>query len=151
MAHLEGEIVINRPVEVVFDFVADERNEPRFNPRMTHAEQISTGPIGLGTRFRAETVRAGRTTDMIIEFMAFERPRRLSSSTHMAAMDVHGTLTFEAVPEGTLMHWSWEMQPRGVLKLMTPLIAFMGRRQEETIWAALKRYLEAQETPPSRP
>ena len=27
MAHIEGEIVIDRPVDVVFDFVADERNE----------------------------------------------------------------------------------------------------------------------------
>jgi hypothetical protein len=29
-----GEIFINRPVEEVFDFVADARNEPRYNPRM---------------------------------------------------------------------------------------------------------------------
>jgi hypothetical protein len=26
MAHIDGEIVINRPVEEAFDFVADERN-----------------------------------------------------------------------------------------------------------------------------
>jgi hypothetical protein len=32
MTRLEGEIVIDRPPEVVFDFVADERNEPQFNP-----------------------------------------------------------------------------------------------------------------------
>jgi hypothetical protein len=28
MARIEGAIMINRPVEEVFDFVADERNEP---------------------------------------------------------------------------------------------------------------------------
>lgn len=49
MAHIEGEMVINRPVEAVFDFVADESNEPRFNPRLTRVEKISAGPIGLGT------------------------------------------------------------------------------------------------------
>ena len=52
MARVEGEIIIYRPVEEVFDFVADERNEPRYNPRMLDAEQISEGPIGVGTRFR---------------------------------------------------------------------------------------------------
>lgn len=31
MARMEGEITINRPVEDVFDFVADERNEPRYH------------------------------------------------------------------------------------------------------------------------
>jgi hypothetical protein len=34
MAQIEGEIIIGRPPEVVFDLVADERNEPSFNPRM---------------------------------------------------------------------------------------------------------------------
>ena len=28
MAKIEGEIVIGRPVDVVFDMVADQRNEP---------------------------------------------------------------------------------------------------------------------------
>ena len=28
MVHIEGEIIIDRPVQEVFDFVADERNEP---------------------------------------------------------------------------------------------------------------------------
>ena len=36
MPRIEGELLIERPVEVVFDFVADERNEPYFNPRMLH-------------------------------------------------------------------------------------------------------------------
>ena len=51
MARVQGETIINRPVEEVLDFVADERNEPRYNPRMLDAEQVSEGPIGVGTRF----------------------------------------------------------------------------------------------------
>jgi hypothetical protein len=74
MVRIEGEIVIKRPVEEVFDFVADERNEPRYNPYMRRAELISTGPIGLGTRFRAEMSRMGRATEMITEFTGYERP-----------------------------------------------------------------------------
>ena len=33
MARIHGDILIERPPEVVFDFLADERNEPHFNPR----------------------------------------------------------------------------------------------------------------------
>ena len=40
MVLIEGEIVITRPVEEVFDFVADERNEPRYNPHMRRAVQV---------------------------------------------------------------------------------------------------------------
>ena len=55
MVRIEGEIVINRPMEEVFDFVADERNEPRYNPHMRRAELITKGPVGVGTRHRADS------------------------------------------------------------------------------------------------
>ncbi len=144
MVRIEGEIVINRPVEEVFDFVADERNEPRYNPEMRRAEQISDGPIGVGTRFRAETVSRGRTVEMVIEFTGYERPRRLEEIAHMSSMDLQGSLTFDPVPEGTRMRWSWDLEPRGILKLMSPLVARMGRRQEQRIWVGLKHLLEGQ-------
>ena len=41
MSHIEGEIVIARPPEAIFDFVADECNEPRFNPKMVRAENTA--------------------------------------------------------------------------------------------------------------
>jgi uncharacterized membrane protein len=148
MAHVEGQIIIHRPVDEVFDFVADERNEPRYNPQMHRAEQTSAGPIGVGTTFRAESTSLGRPVEMTITFTAYERPRRLTSTTHLSTMDIQGTLTFDPVAEGTRMRWSWNLEPRGLLKLMTPVVALIGRRQERSIWTDLKRYLEAQEAPP---
>ena len=143
MVHIHGEIVINRPPEEVFDVVADTSREPRYNPRMHHAEQITNGPIGVGTRFHAETASMGRPVDMVIEITDYHRPHSLSSTTHMSSMDLHGTLTFEPVPEGTRMEWSWDLQPGGVLKLLSPWIATIGRRQEQSIWTGLKHHLEA--------
>jgi uncharacterized protein YndB with AHSA1/START domain len=145
MVRIEGDIVINRPPEEVFDLVADERNEPRFNPRMRRAELITKGPIGVGSRFRAEVASAGRPIEMVIEYTGFERPRRLASTTRMASMVVGYTLTFEPVAGGTRMRWSGDLEPHGILKLLGPLVAWMGRRQERRIWAGLKRLLEGQE------
>ena len=143
MARVEGEIIINRPVEEVFDFVADERNEPRYNPRMIRAEQISDGPIGVGTRFHTELKAIGRTMPMMVEFTGFERPWRLASVTHSSMMMTEGALTFEQVPTGTRMRWSWDVRPRGALLVMTPLVGGIGRRQEKGIWSSLKRLLES--------
>ena len=105
MPRVEGDLVIECPVEEVFDFVADERNEPRYNPRMLRAEKLSPGPIGAGTRFRAEMKMKGRRrpVEMTVEFTDYERPRRLASTTHLSAMEIRGSLTFEPVPEGTRM------------------------------------------------
>jgi uncharacterized protein YndB with AHSA1/START domain len=145
MAHIDGEIVINRPVEEVFDFVADERNEPRYNPRMPRVEKLSPGPVGLGSRFRAEMRTRPRPMEMTTEFTGYERPRRLASTTRMSRMDIRGTLSFDPVPGGTRMRWSWELEPHGLLKLMTPLASPIGARGERAIWTSLKRLLEAQE------
>ncbi len=143
MARVEGEIIINRPVEEVFDFVADERNEPRYNPRMLSAEQISEGPIGLGTRFRTELSTLGRTMPMIVEFTGYERPSRVASVTRSSMMETEGALSFEAVSGGTRMRWRWDVRPRGFLTLMLPIVGVVGRRQEQSIWRSLKRLLES--------
>jgi hypothetical protein len=142
MARVRGEILINRPVEMVFDYVADQRNEPVYNPRMLQSEKITDVPIGVGTRFRA-TARSGRRmVEMLIKITEYDRPRRLGSRTTMSSVDVNGGLTFEPVDGATRMSWSWEVSPRGPLRLFGPLVARLGRRQEQTIWTGLKAQLE---------
>lgn len=147
MVHIAGEITINRPVDKVFDFVADARNEPRYNPKMLSAEKTTDGPIGVGTRFRDQTTSMGRPVEILIEIKSYDRPRRLTSSIRLPSMDIQGILTFDPAPGGTRMRWSWDVAPHGVLKLMTPVVAQMGRRQEKAIWSCLKQYLEAQQMP----
>ena len=143
MARIEGEIMIDRSADEVFDFVSDQSNEPRYNPRMSDVEKTSPGPIGRGTRFRATTQTGGRTIDMTIEFTEFERPTRLASWTRLSNVDIRGTLTFQPINGSTLMKWAWLIEPHGLMRLVPPpLIAAMGRRQEEAIWSSLKQVLE---------
>jgi hypothetical protein len=147
VVRIEGEVVIARSATDVFDVVADERNEPRYNPRMVRADKLSVGPIGAGTKFRAEVETMGSTREMLIELTEYDRPRRLASSTHMSSFDVQGTLTFAPTGDATRMAWSWQLKPHGALRLMTPLLGLIGRRQERATWASLKRYLEGADAP----
>ena len=66
MAKIAGEIIIGRPVEAVFDFAADQRNEPRYNPRMIRAEKISDHldwpPPGAGDMDEHEAVPGSSAT-----------------------------------------------------------------------------------------
>ncbi len=143
MVRIKGDIVIARPVDEVFDFVADQRNEPSYNPQMIRAEKVTDGPVGKGTRFVSAARSMGQVTEMVIETTAYDRPNRLGSTTTTGGAGIHGTLTFEPVAAGTRMRWSWELDPKGALRLLTPVFAWLGRRQEQRVWTGLKRYLEA--------
>jgi uncharacterized protein YndB with AHSA1/START domain len=150
-ARVEGEIVIRRPVEEVFDYVADERHEPHFNTRMFRVELLTQEPIRVGSRFAVELTMMRRVFDMTVEFTAFERPRLLGSTSRSLTRGgkgrpllTVGSLTFDPVPEGTRMRWSWRVETPGAMRLLAPLVARMGRRQERRVWSSLKRLLEEQ-------
>jgi len=115
-------------MDVVFDMVADQRNEPSYNPVMTYSEKLTDGPIDVGTQFRATTTVRARPVQMLIEYTAYDRPRVVASTTSMATADIQGAITFSPHPSGTRMCWSWEVTPRGALKLLAPIIALAGRR-----------------------
>ena len=143
VARIEGEIVIHRPIAEVFDFVSDERNEPRYNPQMISVEQLTPDPIGLGSQFRAQMKSGRATVPVLLEFNAFERPARLGSRSSFAGIVTDGQLTFEALGDSTRMRWVWDVRPTGARKIFTALIALVGRRQEQRVWSQLKRRLEA--------
>ena len=147
MSHIEREILINRPVEEVFDFLADGRNEPEYNPHMLRAEQVPDGPIGRGTQFRTEITTNGRSMEMAYEITAYARPWRLAHRTIKGPIDVQSTVTFAPVAGGTRLRWVWEMEPRGAFKLLTPLVGRIMGRRLDTVLTNIKHFLEAQETP----
>lgn len=140
---VKGDIEIDRPVEEVFDFACDERNEPLYNPTMTSSAKLTTGPIGVGTRFGATITSMGRGTSMVVEFTAFDRPRRIASTTNLEGMAIDGDLTFAPVPAGTRMSWRWRLHPTGALRLLLPVLVLLGRRNERRIWTGLKEHLES--------
>ena len=143
MARITGEIVIDRPVGEVFDFVADERNEPRYNPGLLRSDKVTDGPVGVGTRFTAAHAPARHPVDMIVEVTEYDRPRRFASHTTMSWAEVRGALTFDAAGAGTRMRWAWDVQPTGFAKVLAPVVGVIGRRQERAVWEGIRRYLEA--------
>ena len=147
MAGIEGEILIGQPVDVVFDYVADQSNEPQYNPRMVRAEKITPGPVGKGTQFRSAVASMGRTAEMLIECTGYDRPTRFASTTTMAQADFSYLLTFEPAAAGTRMRWSGQVRPKGAFRLLGPVITWLGMRQEQRIWASLKLHLEAAPQP----
>ena len=106
MSRVRGSIVIDRPVEEVFAAVADQTNEPHYNPAVTASRQVTDGPVGVGTHFRATVLSRGRPTEVDIEVTRFEPPRLLASRSVMAGSTAVGQLHLEPIGGGTRFSWT---------------------------------------------
>lgn len=141
MVRIEGDVFIAAPRERVFELVADERNEPLYNPRITRAEKITSGPIGVGTRFTAEPAGPASAA-MTVEITDYSPPERVATVISSPQMHVEGTLTLTAEGAGTRLRWSWLMRLKGAARLANPLLLLIGRPWERRNWIGLKRLVE---------
>ncbi|GAB2678222.1 SRPBCC family protein [Thalassiella azotivora] len=150
MPRITGSVVIDAPAEVVFDTVADERNEPRYNPRIARAEMLTPEPVTAGSRFRAWPRGGGERAGMDVTLVEHDRPHRLVTAVRSRSLDVDGVLTVRPGPAGTVLTWDWSTRPRGAARLLTPLLALVGPRWERRNWVGLKHHLERGAPPAAR-
>ena len=143
MVHIAGEVTVDAPVDQVFDLVADERNEPRYNPRIVRAEKVGPGPVGRGARFVAEPRGTGARGLMTLEIVDYDRPHRLHNVVRSSYLEVDGTVSFDAVGDRTRLRWDWDMRMRGPMRVLTPVLALVGPRWERRNWVGLKTWLES--------
>jgi glyoxylase-like metal-dependent hydrolase (beta-lactamase superfamily II) len=142
VARIAGEVLIDAAITEVFDAVADERNEPRYNPRIVRAEMLTDEPVRAGSRFVAEPKGMGARNEMILEIMEYQRPHRLHNVIRSSYMHVDGTLTFTETEVGTRLRWDWTMRLVGPMRLLTPVLRLVGPRWERRNWIDLKDYHE---------
>ncbi|WP_350275699.1 SRPBCC family protein [Kribbella sp. HUAS MG21] len=142
MTHIEGQTQFRRSPAALFDFLADPRHEPQYNPLVVYAEKLTPGPIGPGTRFRQRIRRFGRTDEIVIDLVDAERPDRLTWRIDSAGLRVHGRQTVTATGDGSSVHWEWDFHLRGVLRLLGPLVGLAGRRLERRVWSDMQRHLD---------
>jgi uncharacterized protein YndB with AHSA1/START domain len=96
---LEVHEIIDRPPADVFRFVATDhvRNHPRWDPAM-ELEQVSDGPIGVGTVIRRRHTHYGEPIEGTMEVVEYEPDRALGMVIHDGPVEIRSRLSFD--PEG---------------------------------------------------
>jgi uncharacterized protein YndB with AHSA1/START domain len=122
----------------VFETLADVRNEPQWNSRVSSAELVSGEPIELGSRF--SIVNGGTPFDVTIT--TFERPSRLVFEAN-GKPDVTIAYALTSTADGTDLTSDLEFRPRGALKLLFTALGPVIRRNVPKQYAALKARCEA--------
>ena len=136
-------IRIAAPVDRVFAFVADARNDPRWCPRVEWCRLVAgEDPAAVGTRYEAlQHPSLRRTQRRWIEVVASDPPRRIVTSQ----VDEQGEFAIEYVLQesdgGTLLTQRDEVAWK-VPRPAVPIAERIVRRHIRSQLEGLKRVLE---------
>jgi uncharacterized protein YndB with AHSA1/START domain len=92
--------MIARPLADVFDFFAVNhvRNHPRWDPDI-ELQQITEGPIRVGTMIRRRNSRFGTTVEGTMEVVEYVPNQALGMLIHDGPNVTHGRTVFEAIDD----------------------------------------------------
>jgi carbon monoxide dehydrogenase subunit G len=136
-------VTIARPIEEVFDFIADARNRPQWDQSVDSEELTSPEPIGVGSTVRTKLRSMGRDYEIdweIIEHQAPSRQRIVSTSGPFPTTLVYGLESNG--DSSTQVDFSVTGNPGGALRLIQPLIARGTQSNLDKGFARLQRLLE---------
>ena len=139
MVRTANDMPVAQPADDVFDFLADVKREPQWNPAVIAVEQTSTGPIGLGSYFRGTYKQIGVLES---EITRYDRPRQLGFHTVGKLLQLDFTFQFDALGGGTLVRSAAEIEPKGWMWLLRPVIGPMMRHEFATCERMRKKALE---------
>ena len=140
MLEARGQTEINRPPEVVFDYLADLRNEPMWLPGASDVALTSDGEISSGSTFRGTYARAGTVT---CRLTSYQRPRHLVIHGEGRGMTFDDEVTLTSSGLGTRLDAVMRTQPKGVFRLFAPMMGRIISNQFQSNWDALKSVLES--------
>ncbi|EAU66235.1 SRPBCC family protein [Stigmatella aurantiaca] len=135
-------VLIHRPVEQVFAYVTDLRNEVRWQPEIKEVRITSPGPLGKGSTFIEVRRTFGRNLVWHFEIEDYEAPFRLCIRSTSGTMPYTGCRLFEAVPEGTRVTESGELTTPLMVRWMDGLFARLSQRPLTAAYGNLKALLE---------
>ena len=117
MATFENTLLIRRPIEDVFAFLADFENLPRWNYAIVKTHKLSQGPVGVGTIYQQVRSVPSRSEERF-EVTAYNPPRQLQIQGRLGPFPSRLAYALDVVPEGTRITNAVELELRGPGRLL---------------------------------
>jgi hypothetical protein len=150
MAQFKTSIIIQRPLEIVFSIVSDYQNSSLWVSGALEHQQITPGPIGVGTVIRTRGRFMGQQIEATRTVVAYEPPMRYAFRSAYQQVPFTTTFVFDPLGNSTRLTATVEGEPTGVYKAAMPLILNLIRQQMEGDLRRLKKLLEEQSTAHTR-
>ena len=143
MARAENETTINRSPEDVYAFLADGLNNPRWRKGVQEIA-LKSGTSGSVGAVYSQTLGGpgGRPIAGDYEITKAEPPTRLGFQVVAGPARPTGEYQLTPAPNGTTVRFVLDLQPRGLMRIMAPLVT-RTMRSEVSQLARLKAVLES--------
>jgi len=129
---IQASIPVERPPSDVFGFMSDMRNHPKEEgSKVLSVEKITEGVIGLGTQFREKVqMFPWINVSFANEITRFEPDLQIEIRWQGGGMKGLLTLECEAFENGTLLKIQETITPKGLMRLLVPVI----RKNFSSMW-----------------
>jgi uncharacterized protein YndB with AHSA1/START domain len=142
VTRIEHTLTIDRPVEEVWDFLMDARNDPVW---MAHVVEVGRGadlPVEPGLEVDETIKFLGKRLPITMTVTEHDPPRR-SAIEVAGVVPGRGSYELEPVDGGTRLTATLDTDAHGFFKLAEPVFARMARRDFAGNFETLKDLLEA--------
>lgn len=137
---------IDRPVEVVFEYVTNVENDEEWHPNVNESTHLD-GEMSEGTTWTMSYDSPFGVTELHEECIVYEPPNRFGYETKNGLLGgrirtVESVFKFSEDGTGTRVTLSGETQVKGVLKILQPLFRRMVHDELKSQLEELKSTME---------
>jgi hypothetical protein len=147
MIKLELGIVINKPVNRVWNFLTDFQNTPKWDIGVLETRQTSQGPAGLGTTFQNVGPFLGRNSTReykVTEYAPNKKVTVMLITSTRLIQKAEVTYIFEPAPDGTKLTSVGTVELTALFRLMEPLLLQRAKKDSQGDLINLKHMIEAE-------
>ncbi len=142
MYKVEAEIVINAPVETVFEWVEHPEKHHHWQGSLLGTERTDEGKVVVTRKFLGRKLETHYHEREVVPHRRLRRRGR--SAPHMPVRyDVDQIMEFEPVAGGTRIHATVEVDTKGALHALLPLFTRSSKHELAVSLAHLKELVEA--------
>jgi carbon monoxide dehydrogenase subunit G len=114
MRHVERSTELPVPAEEAFAFVANLENLPRWQTGVTRAEQLTEGPMAVGSTARLERQMLGQRIEADLKITELDPPRHMVFTTEAGGMKVAASLDVAPLPAGSRVTFGMDIAGGGL-------------------------------------
>ncbi|MBE0476998.1 MAG: SRPBCC family protein [Coriobacteriia bacterium] len=143
MIRTEKTILIDRPIEDVFDYLADFKNDMQWRSELAEIRQTTGFARGQGARYEQRLTWGDREADADFEVVEYEPNRHIGFRGSSGSLSARGDYELDAEDGRTRLRVVGELELSGVLEAAEEMIGDAVQRAGEEDLRHLKDILES--------